>query len=218
VGDGAAVGVGVDQQGLAGQLGRLEGEVERDRRASGRPLGAPDRHERMLAARRPVGCGRGGRVVVARLGPARGAGELDEFAGAVGVPGDVDDAELAQSAFGVLVAGGDDPDDGDAGRAQPGDGLAVQPAGGRRDDGDLGLPGGGDREEVAEVVAALDDLGGGAALLAGLGERRLPGRAGAGGDHAQSHVGVTAPSRPGGCWRVGAGRPSAARVRAWPAP
>jgi hypothetical protein len=121
------------------------------------------------------------------LGAQGGAGQVDEGGRRVGVGADVVEAELAEAAFAVLVAGGRHAYHGEPGGGEPGEGVMVEPAGAGGDDGRLGLAGGRHGEQVAEVVAAVEDLGGHRARLAGLHEGGLPGGAGARGDQPDPH-------------------------------
>jgi hypothetical protein len=68
-----------------------------------------------------------------------GAGQVDEGGRRVGVGADVVEAELAEAAFAVLVAGGRHADHGEPGGGEPGEGVVVEPAGAGGDDGRLGL-------------------------------------------------------------------------------
>jgi hypothetical protein len=114
-------------------------------------------------ARRPARSGRlgGGRLLVG-VGPGgqHRLGPLDEHVRWVGVEGDVLEAELAQPALAVLVAGRGDPDHRQTGGGQPRQRVPVQPAGAGGDDRRLGLAGGGHGEQVAQVVAAVQHLRG----------------------------------------------------------
>jgi hypothetical protein len=186
--DRAAVGVGVDQEDLADQGGRFEGEVDGDGGAAGGAFGAPDGEQGVWGVvagrRRDVGGLRGAGCGFGRQG---GAGQVDEGGWRVGVGADVVKAELAEAAFAVLVAGGGDADHGEPGGGEPGEGVVVEPAGAGGDDGRFGLTGGRHGEQVAEVVATVEDLGGHRSGLAGLDEGGFPGGPGARGDQPDPH-------------------------------
>ena len=117
-------------------------------------MGAPDSEQdvgNVVVGRRR---GVGGRWWAGRgFGAEGGAGQVDEGGWRVGVGADMVEAELAEAAFAVLVAGGCHADDGEAGGGQPGEGVVVEPAGAGGDDGRFGLAGGCHGEQVAEVVA-----------------------------------------------------------------
>jgi hypothetical protein len=105
VGDGATVGVGVDEQDLTPRGGRLEGEVDRDRGparpALRPPHGGQDPPGVVVGGGRDVRLWR--RVLEVGFGQG-GAGLVDERLRRVGVGGDVQEPELAEPALAVLVA------------------------------------------------------------------------------------------------------------------
>jgi hypothetical protein len=100
----------------------------------------------------------------------------------------VQEPELTEPALAVLVAGRGHADHGQPGGGQPGKGVTVQPAGAGGDDRHLGLAGGGHREQVAQVVAPVQHLGPDLPRLAGLYQRRLPGRPHSCGHQARLHA------------------------------
>jgi hypothetical protein len=104
----------------------------------------------------------------------------------------VQQPELAEPALAVLIAGRGHANHGESGRSQPGQGVAVQPAGAGGDDRHLGLAGGGHREQVTQVVAPVQHLGRHLPRLAGPHQRRLPGRPRPRGHQPRLHV-LTAP-------------------------
>jgi hypothetical protein len=137
-------------------------------------------------------------VVGVGFGGQRGSGPLHQGVGGVGVGGDVQEPELAEPALAVLVTARGHADHREPGGGQPPQGVTVQPAGARGDDGHLGLTGGGHSEQVAEVVAAVQDLCPDLSRLAGLHQRRFPGRPGPGRHHAHLHVVTAVCTEPAG--------------------
>jgi len=238
VGDGATVGVGVDQQHLPAGGGRLEGQVDGDGGAPRAALGPPDGGQGPPPVAVRLGRDLAGRwrfVAGVGFGGQRGPGPVDQAVRRVGVGGDVQEPELAEPALAVLVTGRRHADHGQPGGGQPGQGVTVQPPGSGGDHRHLGLAGGGHGEQVAQVVAPVQHLGPDLPRLAGLDQRRLPGRPHPRRHQPRLHIRttlVTAPTRPGiGCRpaarparrRTGAPRrhlASAARrrPRRWPDP
>jgi hypothetical protein len=206
LGDGAAVGVGVDQQHLPADGGRLEGEVDGDGGAARAALGSPDRGEDppCVAVRRGRGLVGLRRLVVrVGLGGQRGPGPVHQDVRRVLVGGNVQQPELAEPALAVLIAGRGHANHGESGRGQPGQGVMVQPAGAGGDDRHLGLAGGGHREQVTQVVAPVQHLGRHLPRLAGLHQSRLPGRRPhPRGHQPRLHV-LTAPVIDPTCWAAG---------------
>jgi hypothetical protein len=170
----AVVGVGVHQQDVAQQRGRSKARLTATVVRPGAPFG-PQTATRVCGVSwtggggvgrlRRAGCGLGGQGL---------AGQVDQGGRGVGVGADLLQAELAEAAFAVLVASGCDADHGQPGGGQPGEGVVVEPAGAGGDDGRFGLAGGRYGEQVAEVVAAVEDLGGHGSCLAGLALGPMP--------------------------------------------
>jgi hypothetical protein len=169
-----------------------------DLQTLGRPraaLGSPDRGEDppCVAVRRGRGLVGHRRLVVrVGLGGQRGPGPVHQDVRRVLVGGNVQQPELAEPALAVLIAGRGHANHGESGRSQPGQGVAVQPAGAGGDDRHLGLAGGGHREQVTQVVAPVQHLGRHLPRLAGPHQRRLPGRPHPRGHQPRLHV-LTAP-------------------------
>jgi hypothetical protein len=113
----------------------------------------------------------------------------------------VQEPELAEPALAVLVAGSGHADHREPGGGQPGQSVTVQPPGARGDDGHLGLAGGGDGEQVAQVVAAVQHPGRDLSRLAGLHQRRLPGRPDPRGHDPYLHDATTEVSGGDSGWR-----------------
>ena len=179
VGDGATVGVGVDQQHLPAGGGRLEGQVDGDGGAPRAALGPPDGGQGPPPVAVRLGRDLAGRwrfVAGVGFGGQRGPGPVDQAVRRVGVGGDVQEPELAEPALAVLVTGRRHADHGQPGGGQPGQGVTVQPPGSGGDHRHLGLASGGHGEQVAQVVAPVQHLGPDLPRQAGLDQRRLPGR------------------------------------------
>jgi hypothetical protein len=160
MGDGATVGVGVDQQHLPAGGGRLEGKVDGDGGAPRAALGPPD------GGQGPPGVGvRLGRdlaglwrfVAEVGFGGQRGPGPVDQGVRRVGVGGDVQEPELAEPALAVLVTGRGHADHGQPGGGQPGQGVTVQPPGSGGDHRHLGLAGGGHGSDCEGSGCAASD-------------------------------------------------------------
>ena len=112
VGDGATVGVGVDQEHLAADGGRLEGEVDGDGGAAGAALGPPDggQHPRRVAVRLGRDLLRLRRFVAGvGLGGQGGPGPVDPGGRRIGVGRDVQQPKLAESPLAILVTAATTP-------------------------------------------------------------------------------------------------------------
>ena len=167
MGDRAAVGVGVDEQDLAAAGGRLERQIDGHGGPSRPALRSPHRGQdppRSTVRRDRGHLGRRGVAGEIRFGVGLagqgGPGPFHQCLRRVRVRGDLQQPQLAEPALAVLVGGRGHPDHGQAGPGQPGQGVAVQPAGPGGDQGHLGLAGGGHRQQVTQVIAAVQHLRG----------------------------------------------------------
>jgi hypothetical protein len=100
---------------------------------------------------------------------------------------DVIDADLAESSLGIIVAGWDHAHDRQPIASKRRHSLAVEPAHGRRDQCRLGPARRRHRDQVTEVIAALNDDGPDRANLARLQQRGFPRGPDAGGHESKSH-------------------------------